>query len=95
MLRGARDLVEAREYAELVLREPEPVAVQHETLLRYLELADAEPRAVLRELKAVGGDLRALRLAVTGRDRGPELAAVLAALGPAEARRRVERALRY
>ena len=30
-------------------------------------------RAIVRELKAVGGDLRALRLALTGRERGPEL----------------------
>ena len=32
----------------------------------------------MRELKAVGGNLRALRVALTGRDRGPELWAVLA-----------------
>ena len=30
-------------------------------------------RAILRELKAVGGDLKALRLALTGAERGPEL----------------------
>jgi hypothetical protein len=48
---------------------------------------------VIRELKAVGGDLRALRLALTGRDRGPELWTVVAALPPDEALRRVDAAL--
>jgi hypothetical protein len=47
----------------------------------------------LRELKAVGGDLKALRLALTGRDRGPELAAVLQALPKDETLRRVDAAL--
>ena len=42
----------------------------------------------MRELKAVGGDLKALRLALTGRERGPELAAVIAALPRDELLRR-------
>jgi hypothetical protein len=69
------------------------------TLVRFLELAVGSPldkdasRAVLRELKAVGGDLRALRIALTGHDRGPELWAVLVALGPEEAARRASIAL--
>src|SRR2546430_458142 len=82
VLRGARDLREAREYAEHVL-EPQQVAVDApETLTRFRELVEGglEPRAVVRELKAVGGDLKAVRLALTGRERGPELAAVIAAL---------------
>jgi hypothetical protein len=90
VLRGARDLAEARAYAELVL-EPATVEVDApETLARFRELVEAglEPRALLRELKAVGGDLKALRLALTGRDRGPELAAVIAALPPDELLRR-------
>ena len=90
VLRGARDLAEAREYAQIVL-EPERVDVDApETLLRFRELVEAgvEPRAVVRELKAVGGDLKALRLALTGRERGPELAAVIAALPPDELVRR-------
>ena len=66
-----------------------------ETLERFRELADAEPKAVVRSLaKAVGGNLRALRLALTGRDRGPELAAILAALRE-EALRRVDQALQH
>src|SRR5260221_13469500 len=76
VLRGARDLVEAREYARLVL-EPQPADVDApETLARFRELIEAgtEPKDVVRELKAVGGDLKALRLALTGAPRGPELA---------------------
>ena len=43
-------------------------------------LVELEPKDLVRELKAVGGDLKALRLVLTGRERGPELWAVLAAL---------------
>jgi hypothetical protein len=56
------------------------------------ELDRSGARAIIRELKAVGGDLRALRLALTGADKGPELAAVLAALPREEALARGERA---
>ncbi|HEY5100925.1 MAG TPA: glutamate--tRNA ligase family protein [Gaiellaceae bacterium] len=90
VLRGARDLAEAREYAQIVL-EPEHVDVDAaETMARFRELVEAgvEPRAMVRELKAVGGDLKSLRLALTGRDRGPELAAVIAALPRDELLRR-------
>jgi glutamyl/glutaminyl-tRNA synthetase len=96
-LRGARDLIEAREFAQLVL-EPETVLLAADarpTLERFKELNTngAEPKDVVRELKAVGGDLRALRLALTGRERGPELWAVIAALPREEALRRVDAAL--
>jgi hypothetical protein len=90
VLRGARDLAEAREYAQIVL-EPEHVDVDAaETLERFRELVEAgvEPRAIVRELKAVGGNLKALRLVLTGRERGPELAAVIAALPRDELLRR-------
>jgi hypothetical protein len=90
VLRGARDLAEAREYAQIVL-EPEHVDVDATaTLARFRELVEAgmEPRAIVRELKAVGGDLKSLRLALTGRGRGPELAAVIAALPRDELLRR-------
>jgi glutamyl/glutaminyl-tRNA synthetase len=94
--RGARDLEEARRYALDVLETPAPRATESpETLERFRELAGGDPRAVVRELKAVGGDLRALRLALTGRDRGPELAAILAALPKDEALRRVDQALQH
>ena len=90
VLRGARDLAEAREYARIVL-EPERVDVSApETFERFRELVESgvEPRAAIRELKAVGGDLKALRLALTGREHGPELAAVIAALPKDELLRR-------
>jgi glutamyl/glutaminyl-tRNA synthetase len=99
VMRGARDLEEAREYAELVLSPPRAGKSRSpETLERFRELlarADVavDARALVRELKAVGGDLKALRLALTGRDRGPELWAIVAALPREEALRRIEAAL--
>jgi glutamyl-tRNA synthetase len=99
-LRGARDLNEAREYAAAVLEAPATLAVpgSRETLERFRELLErangsADPRELVRELKAVGGDLRALRLALTGRERGPELWTVVAALPREEALRRIDAAL--
>jgi glutamyl/glutaminyl-tRNA synthetase len=81
-MRGARDLREAREYAEQVLS---PVHVEvdaPETIERFRELAASglDARSIVRELKAVGGNLKAVRLALTGRERGPELAAVIESL---------------
>jgi len=101
-LRGARSLVEAKEYAQLVLT-PEPVELRTDawpTLDRFAELrqplpewlSHEEAHALVRELKAVGGDLRALRLALTGAAKGPELAAVLAAAPRDEALARAARA---
>ncbi len=102
VLRGARSLVEARAYGRLVLS-PEPAELPADadaTLERFAELragarerlSTDEARAILRELKAVGGDLRALRLALTGAATGPELAAVLAAVSRDEALARARRA---
>ena len=102
-LRGARTLVEAREFARQVL-EPAPVeltAAAAPTLERFSELRAGGPpeldergaRELVRELKAVGGDLRALRQALTGAERGPELWAVVAAIPRDEILRRLERAL--
>jgi glutamyl-tRNA synthetase len=98
-LRGARDLNEARAYAAAILQPPGGVRVEApETLERFRELLErangnADPRELLRELKAVGGDLRALRLALTGRERGPELWTVVAALPREETLRRIDAAL--
>ena len=94
-LRGARDLNEAREFSHQIL-EPEPVSLGEEarpTLERFRELSAADPREAVRELKAAGGDLRVLRLALTGHDRGPELWTVIQALPRDEALRRVNAAL--
>jgi glutamyl/glutaminyl-tRNA synthetase len=100
-LRGARDLVEAREYARMIVSSPEPVKVgDGRALARLRELRAAAngldagaARAIVRELKAVGADLRAVRLALTGRDSGPELWAILAALPRDETLRRIDAAL--
>ena len=96
-LRGARDLVEARGFADQILTPPKPMRVSADrTLRRFRELVavnGVDPKSIVRELKAVGGDLRALRLVLTGRERGPELWAVIAALDREEALRRVDAAL--
>jgi glutamyl-tRNA synthetase len=98
-LRGARDLNEAREYARAILTPPAPAKVDApETLERFRELLErsngnVDARALLRELKAVGGNLRALRVALTGRERGPELWTVIAALPRDETLRRIDAAL--
>ncbi len=96
-LRGARDLVEARQMARVIL-EPKPIRLPEEarpTLERFIELRanGLDGKDIVRELKAVGGDLKALRLALTGAERGPELWTVIAALPPDEALRRVNAAL--
>jgi glutamyl/glutaminyl-tRNA synthetase len=102
VLRGARTLVEAREYARLVA-EPKPAEIPAgaaPTLERFVELRSSAPerldtadaRSLVRELKAVGGDLQSLRLALTGAGKGPELAAVIAALSREDALARVSRA---
>jgi glutamyl-tRNA synthetase len=90
VLRGARDLAEARAYSELVLEPAQATVDSPETMVRFRELVEGglEPKTIVRELKAVGGDLKALRLALTGQERGPELAAVIAALPPDELLRR-------
>jgi len=98
-LRGARDLKEAQEYARAILAPPAPGrSAATETLERFRELLErtngnADPRALVRELKAVGGDLKALRVALTGTERGPELWTVIAALPREEALRRIDAAL--
>jgi len=100
-LRGARDLVEAHAIAESLLTAPVPERSEHpETLVRFHELRErgdealdqASAKEILRELKAVGGNLKSLRLALTGAERGPELWTVLVALSRDEALRRVDAA---
>jgi anticodon-binding protein len=102
-LRGARDLDEARRFVRLIL-DPEPVRLDdaaRPTLERFAELRaganggldrDAA-KAIVKELKAVGGNLKALRLALTGAENGPELWTVIAALPRDEALRRAGAAL--
>jgi glutamyl-tRNA synthetase len=98
-LRGARDLNEVRNYAQAILTPPKPAKGDApETLERFRELVERangtlDARALVRELKAVGGNLKALRIALTGQERGPELWAVIAALSRDEALRRIDAAL--
>ena len=101
-LRGAHDLNEAGALARTIL-EPPAISLpdERETLERFRELRagfanglDRDgAKAIVRELKAVGGHLRAVRQALTGRESGPELWAVLAALPRDETLRRVDAAL--
>ena len=72
------------------------------TLERFRELRAAgkgdvlgkeEAKAILRELKAVGGNLRTVRRALTGRESGPELWSVLAAIPRDETLARIDAAL--
>ena len=102
VMRGARDLREARAYADAVLTPPNSDLSLDEkgraTLLRSRELLERangsiDARTLVREVKAVGGDLRTLRRALTGQDRGPELWTVIAALPPDETLRRIDAAL--
>jgi len=103
-LRGARTLVEAREIGRQITSPGSTVLPEDAwpTLERFVELRRGAPdgldevgaRAIVRELKAVGGDLRAVRLALTGEPRGPELWTVVLALAPDEALERVRRATR-
>ncbi|HZT44695.1 MAG TPA: glutamate--tRNA ligase family protein [Gaiellaceae bacterium] len=99
LARGAHDLVEARALAAAVLEPSNRRLLDGEspTLERFAELRSPLPdtigkdeaKTVIRELKAVGGNLKALRVALTGAERGPELWAVVAALPRDEALRRV------
>ncbi len=102
-LRGARTLVEAREIARQVIA-PEAITLADDarpTLERFVELRlpapehldESDARAVVRELKAVGGNLKMLRLALTGAERGPELWTVVAAIPRGEAMRRASAAI--
>jgi hypothetical protein len=101
-VRGAHDLNEARALAATILEPPSvSMPAERPTLERFRELRagangsldPAGAKAILRELKAVGGSLRAVRRALTGRDSGPELWTVLAALPRDETLRRVDAAL--
>ena len=101
-LRGARTLVEVREIARQVMEAPSVTLDESAalTLDRFVELREAtsetldasDAKTIVRELKAVGGDLKSLRLALTGAERGPELSALVAALSRDEAIRRARAA---
>jgi glutamyl-tRNA synthetase len=103
-LRGARTLGEARALAA-ALAQPPPggaaPAAARETLERFREIriaanGDLDPeraQALVQRLREAGSDLRAVRLALTGAERGPELWTVLLALDRDETLRRIDAAL--
>jgi glutamyl/glutaminyl-tRNA synthetase len=101
-VRGAHDLNEARTLALTILDVPSiSLPAERETLERFRELRagaangldTAGAKSIIRELKAVGGHLRAVRQALTGRESGPELWTVVAALPREETLRRIDAAL--
>jgi len=101
-LRGARTITEARELAAALATPPSaPRTSSPETLRRFRELRDSangeldegKARGLVDDLRAGGADLRALRLALTGAERGPELWTILLALPREEALRRADAAL--
>ncbi len=96
-LRGAHDLVEARAVVEAIELRPEPRPTESpETLAAFRELREAAPaeldpdaaHELIGALRERGGKLSALRLALTGAERGPELWTLLVALPRDEALRR-------
>ena len=91
-LRGAHTLVEAADLVACVVDAPAPgeaLPELAEVRRAYPErLDEAQARALVDELRRRGIPLRRARLALTGRERGPELWAVLAALPRDEAVRR-------
>jgi len=102
-LRGARTLVEAREItSQIVSPNLAPLGADAAlTLERFAELRERSPerldeagaREIVHEMKAVGGNLRVVRAALTGAERGAELWTVIAFLPRDEALARVAAAL--
>jgi hypothetical protein len=90
-LRGAHTLAEAADLVSCVSQAPErhPLPDLATIRGRYPDhLSESDARALVDELRTAGVPLREARMALTGRDRGPELWAVLAALPRDEAIRR-------
>ena len=90
-LRGAHTLVEAAGLVSSVLADPEPHPLPELAEVRggYPErLSEQDARRLVDELRSRGVPLKQVRLALTGRERGPELWAVLRALTREQAIRR-------
>ncbi len=104
-LRGARTLKEGRAFADQIEAVPgrrELAEAEHVAIQRLIDLRERAPeqldrdtaKALLREVKAVGGNLRTVREVLTGERRGPELWTVLYALDRDEMLSRLEQGLR-
>jgi len=90
-LRGVHTLAEAGDLVGAVVRPParHPVPALAAIRRRYPDrLSEADARALVEELRSSRVPLREARVSLTGRERGPELWAVLAALSRDEAIRR-------
>jgi glutamyl-tRNA synthetase len=90
-LRGVHTLAEAGDLVGAVVRPParHPVPALAAIRRRYPDrLSEADARALVEELRSSRVPLREARVSLTGRERGPELWAVLAALPRDEAIRR-------
>ena len=90
-LRGVHTLAEAGELVAAVVRTPERHSLPSLATVRgrYPDrLTEQQARELVDELRRAGVPLKEARIALTGRERGPELWAVLAALPRDEAIRR-------
>jgi glutamyl-tRNA synthetase len=90
-LRGVHTLAEAGDLVACVVRPPSPYPLPELAAVRgrYPErLSEEDARKLVAELRSSGVPLREARRALTGRDSGPELWAVLAALPRDETIRR-------
>ena len=90
-LRGVHTLAEAGELVAAVVRTPERHSLPSLATVRgrYPDrLSEQQARDLVDELRRAGVPLKEARIALTGRERGPELWAVLAALPRDEAIRR-------
>jgi glutamyl-tRNA synthetase len=90
-LRGVHTLAEAGDLVASVVLPPEPRPLPELAAVRERypdRLTEAEARDLVEELRRREIPLRRARLALTGRERGPELWAVLAAIPRGEAIRR-------
>jgi glutamyl/glutaminyl-tRNA synthetase len=90
-LRGAHTLAEGADLVACVSQSPEPHPLPELATIRSRypdRLSEEDARALVDELRRAGVPLREARIALTGRERGPELWAVLAALPRDEAIRR-------
>lgn len=101
LLRALLGPVDPAGFAAELPRDSERVFARAREVLADRELRDLEDaRALVGELRYWAKEegiktrdlLHPLRLALTGRDRGPEMAYLFAVLGPEEARSRIERA---
>jgi len=90
-LRGAHTLAEAGDLVACVTEAPLQHSLPELATIRERypdRLSEQDARALVDELRSAGVPLREVRMTLTGRERGPELWAVLAALPRDEAIRR-------